>query len=139
MATVKESVQVNSTPERVWGAVVDFEGRPKWAPRVKEAHVLDGEALHEGSRIRLTIGRDRFTATVVGIHPPERLTLLVKGPGFRVTHTYELRPTGEGTDVALAGVYRGLIGSLVARFMRNSVRRDIVDELDAIRLSLEAG
>ncbi|MBI2856281.1 MAG: SRPBCC family protein [Chloroflexi bacterium] len=137
MVTIKESVLVASTPERVWSAVVDFEARPQWSSRVKEAHVLDGAPLREGSRILLVVGRDRFTATVVEIRPQERLALLVKGPGFRVNHVYELRPSGDGTDVALAGEYGGIIGRLAARFMGGSVRRDLVEELAAIRSSAE--
>ena len=129
MHSVQESLVVAGLPDRVWDAVVNFEERPRWAPRVKEARIVDGGPLKEGSRIRLKIGRgrDRFTATVVEINPPERLTLLARGLGFRVNHVYELRPADDSTSLTLTGHYGGLIGSLVARFMGRSVRRDITD------------
>ena len=139
MRNVQESLVVAALPGRVWDAVVDFEERPRWAPRVKEARIVDGGPLKEGSRIRLKIGRDRFTATVVEINPPERLMLLARGPGLRVNHVYELRPAGDSTSLTLTGHYGGLVGSLVARFMGRSVRRYLTDELHAIKRASEAG
>ena len=138
MGRVQEDVLVDAPPDRVWNEVVDFEARPLWAPRVKQARIVDGGPLKEGSRIRLKIGRDRFTPTVVEIRPPGRLTLLVRGPGFRVNHVYELRPAGDTTSLTLTGHYSGLIGRLVARFMRRSVRRDLTDELAALKRAAEA-
>ena len=117
---------------------MDYESRPRWSKRVKEARILDGGPLKEGSRIRLQIDRDRFTATVVEVRRGELLTLLVKGPGFRVNHTYELRGSGDGTELSLTGDYCGVVGSLVVRVMRRTVRRDLLRELQAIRAAAEA-
>ena len=138
MGSLTERIATAVPPQRVWAVVVDFEGRPHWAPRVKEATLLDGPPLREGSRIRLRVDRDRFTSTVVELQPEKRLVLLVQGPGFRVHHTYELDPSGGGTVVSLTGDYRGMIGGLVSRFMRGSIRRDLVDELAAIKGAAEA-
>ena len=137
MGDVQESVTVAASPERAWESVVDYGSRPQWAPRVKEARIVDGGPLREGSRIRLHIDRDRFTATVVEFEPPRRLSLLVKGPGFRVNHVYELTPNEEATSVALTGRFRGVVGRLVARFMRGRVMRDLTDELAAIKAAAE--
>ena len=126
-----------SMPQRVWDAMVDYESRPRWSPRVKEAAVLGGAPLREGSRIRLRIDRDRFTATVVEIRPPERLALLIKGPGFQARHTYELTPSGDRTQVTLTAEFGGIIGRMSARFMRGSLERDLKEELAAIKASVE--
>ena len=64
MASLQESVVIAAPPDGVWDEVVNFEARPRWAPRVRKAQILDGGPLREGSRIRLRIRRDRFTATV---------------------------------------------------------------------------
>ena len=138
MGSIQESIVVTMPPSQVWAAVVDFEARPQWAPRVKEARIVEGGPLEEGSKICLKIGRDRFTATVVEIRRSERLVLLVRGLGFRVNHVYELQPAGDGTSLMLGGHYSGVIGRLVTRFMRGSVRRDLIDELDAIKRASEA-
>jgi uncharacterized protein YndB with AHSA1/START domain len=139
MASIEESIAVAAPQDRVWDSLVDFEARPRWEPRVKEAQVLGGGPLQKGSRIRLLVDRDRFTSTVVEIRPPERLSLLVKGPGFRVNHVYQLSPRDDKTEVTIIGEYRGLIGGLVVRFMRGSVTRDLTDELGAIKRAAEAG
>ena len=138
IANIAESVIVAAPPDKVWDAVVDFEARPHWEPRVKEAQIIGGGPLQEGSRIRLKVDRDRFTSTVVELRPEERLSLLVKGPGFRVNHIYELNAREDGTEVTMTGEYQGIIGKLAVRFMRGSVRRDLVDELAAIKRAAEA-
>ncbi|MBI4198871.1 MAG: SRPBCC domain-containing protein [Chloroflexi bacterium] len=138
MGMIQETTTVAAPPQRVWEAVVDFEARPRWEPRVKEASILGGGPLQEGSRIRLKVDRDKFTSTVIAMEPPASLVLLVKGPGFRVTHSYELHPEGTSTRLVMAGDYQGIIGRLVGRFMRKSVRRDLSDELAAIKRAVEA-
>ena len=138
IADITESVIVAAPAGKVWDAVVDFEARPRWEPRVKEAQIIGGDPLQEGSRIRLKVDRDRFTPTVVELRAEERLALLVKGPGFRVNHIYELHAREASTELAMTGEYQGIIGKLVARFMRGSLRRDLVDELAAIKRAAEA-
>ena len=139
MGRVREVMVIRAPPEAVWDALVDYESRPRWSGRVKEARILEGGPLQEGSRIRLHIDRDRFTATAVEVRRGELLTLLVKGPGFRVNHTYELRMSDDRTELSLTGDYRGFVGPLVVRAMRRSVRRDLSDELGAIKAGAEAG
>lgn len=139
MGVIQQSLRVTAPPDRVWDAVVDFEARPRWEPRVKEARIEGGGPLREGSRIRLKVDRDRFTSTVVEMRSSQRLTLLVKGPGFRVHHIYDLHPEGDITNVTLTGQYHGIIGGLVTRFMSGSLRRDLTDELAAIKRAAEAG
>ena len=138
MGSMQQSLEIAAAEDRVWHSVVDYEARPRWSPRVTEARILDKGPLRVGSRIRLRIGRDRFTATVVELRSPQLLSLLVKGPGFRVTHTYELEPSGDRTNAMIRADYRGIIGRLVARFMRGSIRRDLTDELSAIKAAAEA-
>lgn len=139
MATFQESIAVSAPVGRVWSAVVDFEGRPKHSPRVKEARLLDGGPLREGSRIRLVIDRNAMTPRVQELRPGERLTLLVKGLGFRATHTYEVRPADQGATVSITGAYAGLLGRLVSRLMARSFRRDLAEELAAIKGAAEEG
>ena len=138
MGVISESLTIATSPTRAWEAVVDFEARPRWEPRVKEATIIGGGPLQDGSRIRLKVDRDRFTSTVVELGPPNRLVLLVKGPGFRVNHIYELHPEGDGTKVVMTGDYRGVIGWFVTKFMTRSLRRDLTDELAAIKRAAES-
>lgn len=139
MAEVREQIHVSAPAQRVWEAVVDFEARPRWEPRVREARILGGPPLREGSRVRLRVDRDRFTSVVGEMSPPQRLVMLVKGPGFGVRHIYDLEAGSHGVSLTLTGRYGGPIGALVARFMRRSLRRDLTDELQAIKRASEAG
>ena len=137
MGTIQENSLVSAQPEQVWNAVIDFPSRPRWSPRVKQGQLLDEGPLREGSRIRLQVDCDRFTSTVVEIRALQQLRLLVKGPGFRVYHTYQLQPSGDKTEASITGDYGGLIGSLVVGFMQRSLRRDLTDELAAIKGAAE--
>lgn len=139
MGVIVETTTIPGELQRVWDAMVDFESRPRWEPRVKEASILGGKPLREGSCIDLRVDRGRVIVTVAAIEPPTRIVLLVKGPGFRVTHGYELSPEQGGTKLVMRGDYRGLIGRLVVRLKRGSVQRDLIDELTAIKRSVEAG
>ena len=71
--------------------------------------------------------------------PPEQLSLLVKGLGFRVNHIYELRSDDGGTELTITGVFGGVAGGLLVRMMPGSVRRDLLDELAAIKVASEEG
>ncbi|MBI4312296.1 MAG: SRPBCC family protein [Chloroflexi bacterium] len=137
MPSLQESVTVNAPADKVWEAVVDFEGRPKYSSRVKEAKLLDGAPLREGSRIRLVVDRNAFTPVVQGIQPKERLTLLVKGPGFNATHEYRLAAQGGAVQVTIAARYGGLMGGVFGGLMKGSFQRDLVDELAAIKKAAE--
>ncbi|MSQ24962.1 MAG: hypothetical protein EXR49_01610 [Dehalococcoidia bacterium] len=78
--------------------MLDFPSRPRYSPRVKEARLLDDGPLRVGSRIALQVGKDRFTPAVIELTSPERLVLLVKGPGFWGRHTYNVRSASGGDD-----------------------------------------
>lgn len=62
----------------------------------------------------------------------------MKGPGFQARHSYEVQAEEQGTKVTMTGAFSGVIGSLVGRFMKGSVRRDLRDELAAIKQAAEA-
>lgn len=133
-----ETARISSGLDRVWAAVVDYESRPNWSSRVKEARRLDDGPLKIGSRVRLRVGRNRFTATVVELRERQWLAVMVKGPGFRVTHSYSLGPDGDDTLLTLTAAYGGAVGRLAARLFRRSVVRDLVDEIEAIKAAAEA-
>jgi hypothetical protein len=138
MAKYRESIAVSAPPERAWRAVVAFEERPRYSSRVKEAEVIGGGPLKVGSTIRLQVDRDRFTPSVTAMDEGRALTLVVKGPGFRATHHYGLQAKGGTTELSLTGQFGGLLGGIFAILMGNSVRRDLRDELAAIKAAAEA-
>lgn len=137
MPSLQESVAVNAPLDQVWNAVLDFEARPNHSPRVTEARLLDGPPLRAGSRIRLVVGRNALTPVVQTVQPQERLTLLVKGLGFLATHEYRVQAQGSGVQVTIAAQYGGLLGGVFASLMRGSFRRDLTDELAAIKQAAE--
>ena len=135
---VEETISISSvTLDRVWDALVDMESRPRWSKRVKEAQVLGGGPLQEDSRIRLRVGRDRFTAVVTELRPRKCLALEVRGPGFKASHEYHLAGATGATTLTIPGQFGGLLGGLLGWLGRGGVRRDLREELAAIQRAAE--
>ena len=137
--SVEASVTIEAPLERAWAAVIDFEARPRWAPRVKEASIVGGGPLREGSRIVLRVGRELVPPDVAELRPPERLVLVVRALGVRAQHVYGLRADADATVVTMTGHYGGPLGGIFGRLMRGAARRDLYDELQAVKLAAEAG
>ncbi len=88
--------------------------------------------------MRLTIDRNTFTVNVEGIRPPEQLATVVKGPGFRAHRTYDVEASGETSRATITASYEGLLGRVFSLFMKKSFRKDLSDELAAIKAAAES-
>lgn len=117
--------------------MLDFESRQRYSPRAKGVEYLGGTAIEEGNRIRLSIDRNTFTVNVESIQPPRWLVTMVKGPGFRLHYTYDVKASGEHSTVTITGSYQGLLGRLFSLLMKKSFHKDLSDELVAIKAAAE--
>ncbi len=139
MAKVTQTVSISTDAKRAWDAIVDFPSRAKWSTCVKSAEIVGGGPLKQGSEIRLHVDKNRFRPKVQVLKAPERLTLLVKGPGFWARHDYQVSATGDKTSVTLTGEFGGPMGVLFGALGKGSIQKDLVDELAAIKKAAEAG
>ena len=137
MAQLTEQIVVNAPLDKTWNAVLGFDSRPKWSPRVKQSQIIGGSPLQVGSKIRLQVDRSRFTPVVAEIVLKERLNLLLGGPGSKGNHIYEFGEIQEGTAVSITGKYGGIVGVLVGWLMKDSFRKDVVEELQSIKSAAE--
>lgn len=58
--------------------------------------------------------------------------------GFRAHHLYAVEPSSDGATVTITAHWGGVLGSAMGTLMRGSVRKDLLDELDAIKGTAEA-
>ncbi len=139
MPKIQDSVTVSAPIEKVWEVVTDFEARPKWAPRVQEVEILGGGPLKEGSDIRIQVGRRAFIPKVVELRPRERLVLRAGGAAVKADHIYEVASSGDGSTLTLTAQYGGPLGAIFGLLLRKQTRRDIADELSAMKRAIESG
>ncbi|MEX2598731.1 MAG: SRPBCC family protein [Dehalococcoidia bacterium] len=135
---ISVSVPVAAAVEAVWEAILDFESRSQYAPRIQKVRLPDGKPLREGSRIELQIGRRHLTPEVTSIDPAtHQLELSFTGPGFRSNHIYAVTGADDGASVTIAAEHGGAIGAFVAFLRPGSIRRDLGVEANAIKEQAE--
>ena len=137
MPSLQESISISAPTEKVWNIIEDFEARPSWAPRVIEVEILGGGPLREGSDIRIQVGKRSFIPRVVELRPNERLVLRVGGVSVKAHHIYEVSPEGDGTKLSLTARYGGVMGVVIGFLLKKSVRRDLENELSALKKAVE--
>lgn len=130
-------IAVECPPLQAWNAVIDFDGRSKHSPRVKEATVVEGGGLAVGKHLSLRIDNSRLTMAVEELRSPSVLRLTLRGPLFHGGHRYTVVKHDYGAQVRIDADYGGPLGTVFGLFTKGKVRRDLTDELDAIKRQAE--
>ncbi|MGW0820935.1 SRPBCC family protein [Streptomyces sp. NPDC002845] len=133
MSTIRESIDVDRSPEDVYAYLVDPSHLPEWQLSAIDAERLDEGPVHAGSRVRVTrrVGRRELPMTmeVTEDHPPHSWDLQgVDGPVRGHVHG-EIEPLDQGrrSRVTLAVDFEGHgIGKLlVPLVVRPQVRKEL--------------
>lgn len=136
------TVHMDATPAKVWELVSDVTQIGRFSPETFEAEWLDGASGPEvGARFRGHVRRNEkgpvywTTCTVTECVPGKTFSFGVGKPGSPLnTWSYQLEPSGAGTDVtesfSLANVlplrvYWALFGWTRGRRNRNDMRRTL--------------
>ena len=112
--TIERTIEIDASPERVWGVLTDFQAHPEWNPFIRN---ISGEVT-VGGRLQVQIeppGRRsmRFKPTITSVVPQRELawfgSLGVRGI-FDGAHSFVLRDLG-GTRTSLtqAETFRGAL------------------------------
>jgi uncharacterized membrane protein len=131
---------INAPPERVRGVMFDPARDPGWMAAVKSVEPLDaGHAA--GARVRRTgrfLGRPlRWTTELVSL-APNRLDLrIVDGP-MRGTVTYQIEPSGSGSEVSIRNT-GAAPGFAPRRLLMWAMRRSLAADLARLQRVVEEG
>ena len=125
MAHIREQIDIDAPPERVWAVVAeDVKNAPKWTSYLEKAEKLDAGAPGKGTRYRYLLNLPGTTVTLeveqdVYNKPKKCAGRFVKGP-LKGTWTYTYTPRKDGStrlvyemDYELGGLLRfagGLLG-----------------------------
>ena len=101
MATVKEAVTLNATPEKVWLFVTELEKLIQWRTDIKKFEVSEKEPLEVGKCFSIEKevqgGVQRFDCTIAQLEENRRFAFEAEAAGFaKVTAVYEIIPEGDG-------------------------------------------
>jgi hypothetical protein len=134
---ISTEIEIEGTPEEVWGVLADLPKWPEWNPGVKS---MEGE-LAMGSRLRfssaLKSGRQlKFRPRVLVVEPGRELRWLgrVIAPGlFDGWHRHQIRASAPGRVTYVQSErFRGLL----VPFLRRMIEQDTVESFQATNEAL---
>lgn len=128
MRRLAYALDLDTSPERVWEQLTDFEGFPDWNPFIRRA----SGTLAPGEGIRVTLklgGREwTFRPTLTRVTPNRELRWQVHlgVPGiFDVERIFQIEPAGEGrTRFAQSEICTGVLTPIL--FLGGKMERDIL-------------
>jgi uncharacterized protein YndB with AHSA1/START domain len=144
MITIKDSIEINRTPQHVYSYVVDLENVPRWQPAVIEVKRLTEGPTRVGSQFREVarmMGRKISTTCVIKqLDPGKTIAFGATSDGpleYDTTYTLEATPTG--TRLNINGSFRTKgMWRLLEPIIRASVRRESRGELATMKQVIES-
>ena len=146
MAKLRETVDIDAPPSRVWAVVQeDVRGVPKWSSQVERVEQLDSKPPGKGTRYRYHLnlpGGFKETLEVeqtTWLKPKRCAGKFIRGP-LKGTWSYAYTETKSGThvvyemDYALGGLLR-FAGSLLAGQYAEGIRSNMA----ALKTYIESG
>ena len=137
MARIRESVEINAPPERVWAVVADdVTNAPKWTSNLEKVEKLDEGPPGKGTRYRYHLDiaghKEKLEVQQATYTKPKKCAgSFIKGP-LKGTWSYTYKQLDDGTtrlvyemDYELTGLLRfagGLLGPQYAEGIRKNMQ-----------------
>lgn len=136
---LRTSIDVATSPDRVWEVLVDLERWPEWTDSVSSVRPLDAGPLAVGSRVEISQPRiPTGTYTVTALEPGSAFTWEQRQPGSTVTAHHECAPLPDGgARVELRVVMSGAVGGVVGRLYRKLTERYLAMEAAGLKARAE--
>jgi len=149
MATVKETVLLKATPDKVWSFVIEPEKLMQWRTDIKKFEMIDKGKPEAGKRfyIEKEIRGEprRFGCTIVQLEENRKFAFEAEATGFaRVTAVYEIVPEGGGckfiinetVDVLNMKLFKSFFDKV---FIQRGLAKTIRDFLENLKGIIERG
>ncbi|GAA3522921.1 SRPBCC domain-containing protein [Aquimarina addita] len=133
---IKTSIVINSSKERIWEILTDFEYYSEWNSFIKS--VIGN--VEVGNQITIKLKGMTFKPTVIAFHQNSELKWLghlwFKGL-FDGEHTFKLIDNGDGTtNFEQSEIFNGILVKLFARSLDKNTRKGF--EMMNMELKLRA-
>ena len=102
---VESQITIAAPIATVWAATVDLKTWPSWCPTIRDAHLIDGEHISEGSHFRLQQPFQRPRVWRVDeLKPPYQASwsTVHGGPQFQATHLLHMRGDNTVSEARLS-------------------------------------
>ena len=140
--TISATVEIERSPEEVFGYVADPAHLPEWQSDVRHAAFDDPAGIRVGARgheVRHVMGSDRSISwEITDYTPNERYGLRgVDGP-VRAHIMLGVTPSGRGTRLDYGIAFEGHgVGKLIAPMARKGAAKDLPATLERLKQTLE--
>jgi uncharacterized protein YndB with AHSA1/START domain len=144
VVTNEHVVEIERPPEAVFPYLTEPDRLLRWVGGLRAFVPEDGEEAQVGSRSRQRMhiaGHDwNFEGEVLELEPEERIVVCVRGRGLRMTNTYVLQPTENGTRLAVDArtELSRVFGRRLGGFVRHEGQRKLETDLGRLAKLVEA-
>ncbi|WP_367320041.1 SRPBCC family protein [Streptomyces sp. HUAS ZL42] len=147
MSAIRETVDIDRSPEEVFSYITDPSHMPEWQQSAVSAHRVGGAPMSVGSRVKATwqLGRLQFPMTmeVTEFDPPRSWRLRgVEGPARGEVHG-TIEPLDDGArsrlTIDLDFESYGLGRALVPLVLRPRARKELPHDEQTLKNLLEQG
>lgn len=149
MPGVTVSSRIEAPVERVFAAYTDLENAPSVISAIKRIEILTPGPVGVGTRFRETrvmMGKEATEEMTFAVFEPgARYVLTAESHGSKYTTTFRFTPEGNATRVTCdflgepqtAGAK--ILTALMLPLMKGMIRKCLVQDIDDVRRSVEAG
>ena len=108
MATARQEVVINATPNKVWSLLGDVTKWPEWNQHVTQGRMLEGDTFYPGSTFQYVYDGKPLVGTITLIDRPKALAWRAGN----TRQTMRLEPVGNQTKVIAEHEVTGFLTSL---------------------------
>ncbi|MCC5928891.1 MAG: SRPBCC domain-containing protein [Cyclobacteriaceae bacterium] len=140
---IKTQIQINASPEKVWGVLTDFENQGKWNPFVRS---ITGD-VKKGNNIKVVLGPQgskpmKFKPTVLAFDKNREIRwlghLLIPGI-FDGEHVFQLLENVDGSTTFIhSEKFKGILVGLMAKKLDSEIKAGFEDMNKALKEQVEA-
>lgn len=133
------TVDIQAPAEGIWAVLMDVERWPEWTPTVTSVQRLESGPIALGSRTRILQPRLRPAIWQVTELDQARgsFTWVAQSPGVQVTARHLVQAAGNGGRATLSTEFSGMLGPLMACFLRKLNERYVTTEAQSLKKRCE--
>ena len=142
MTEIKNSIEIEASPERVWQVLTDFEKYPQWNPFMRR---ISG-SIEEGSRLQVTMGASgksamTFRPVLLKVRANQEmrwLGRLLLPKIFDGEHSFAIEPINQNrVRFTQSEKFSGLLLPIFARSMDADTQRGFAEMNKALKVRAE--
>ena len=138
MTTIKRSIFISASPERVWQVLAAVERWNEWTASVSRVERVTNGELGVGSCVRIYQPKlQPVVWTITQWQPKASFVWESVSPGLRAVAEHIITPNQNGCTVTLTLEFRGWVGALISALSGKMTREYIEMEANGLKTRSE--